>query len=111
MQVGGSDQWGNITAGTDLIRRMLGGPEPSAAGAAGAAGGDAGGNGAGDAAGGAKQAFGLTFPLLLKADGTKFGKSESGAVWLSGGRARRCPGLRGRAAWSAGLSCAALLRK
>jgi len=53
LQVGGSDQWGNITAGIDLIRRKLGQP-----------------------------AFGLTFPLLTKADGTKFGKTESGAVWL-----------------------------
>jgi tyrosyl-tRNA synthetase len=53
LQIGGSDQWGNITAGIDLIRRKLGAP-----------------------------AFGLTFPLLTKADGTKFGKSESGAVWL-----------------------------
>jgi tyrosyl-tRNA synthetase len=53
LQVGGSDQWGNITAGADLIRRKLGLP-----------------------------AHGMTFPLLTKADGTKFGKSESGAVWL-----------------------------
>jgi tyrosyl-tRNA synthetase len=53
LQVGGSDQWGNITAGTDLIRKKLGAPS-----------------------------FGLTFPLLTKADGTKFGKTESGAVWL-----------------------------
>ena len=55
VQVGGSDQWGNITAGTELIRRVC------------------------------RQdgAFGLTFPLLLKSDGTKFGKSASGAIWLS----------------------------
>ena len=53
LQIGGSDQWGNITAGTDLIRKKLGVPT-----------------------------FGLTFPLLTKADGTKFGKTESGAVWL-----------------------------
>jgi tyrosyl-tRNA synthetase len=53
LQVGGSDQWGNITAGIDLIRRKLGVP-----------------------------AYGLTFPLLTKADGTKFGKTESGSVWL-----------------------------
>jgi tyrosyl-tRNA synthetase len=53
LQVAGSDQWGNITAGIELIRRRLGGT-----------------------------AFGLTSPLLLRADGTKFGKSESGAVWL-----------------------------
>ncbi|KAA8518424.1 hypothetical protein F0562_015898 [Nyssa sinensis] len=55
VQIGGSDQWGNITAGTDLIRRILQ----------------------------ADGAYGLTFPLLLKSDGTKFGKSEDGAVWLS----------------------------
>ena len=55
VQIGGSDQWGNITAGTDLIRRVLR---------------DEG-------------AYGLTFPLLLKSDGTKFGKSASGAIWLS----------------------------
>jgi tyrosyl-tRNA synthetase len=53
LQVGGSDQWGNITAGIDLIRKKLGVP-----------------------------AYGLTFPLLTKADGLKFGKTESGAVWL-----------------------------
>jgi len=53
LQVGGSDQWGNITAGTDLIRRKLGTP-----------------------------AYGLTFPLITKSDGTKFGKTEGGAVWL-----------------------------
>jgi tyrosyl-tRNA synthetase len=53
MQMGGSDQWGNITAGTDLIRKSLG-----------------------------KTAFALTHPLITKSDGTKFGKSASGAVWL-----------------------------
>ncbi len=53
LQIGGSDQWGNITAGIDLIRKK---------------------NGA--------SAYGLTFPLLTRADGTKFGKTESGAVWL-----------------------------
>ena len=54
IQLGGSDQWGNITSGTDLIRRLLG-----------------------------KQAFGMTFPLLTRSDGQKFGKSEKGAIWLS----------------------------
>jgi len=54
VQLGGSDQWGNITAGTELNRK-LGGP----------------------------QLFGLTFPLLTRSDGKKFGKSEGGAVWLS----------------------------
>lgn len=53
LQIGGSDQWGNITAGTDLIRKKLGVPS-----------------------------WGLTFPLITKADGTKFGKTEDGAVWL-----------------------------
>jgi tyrosyl-tRNA synthetase len=53
LQVGGSDQWGNITAGIDLIRKKL-----------------------------SVAAYGLTFPLLTKADGLKFGKTESGAVWL-----------------------------
>ncbi len=53
LQLGGSDQWGNITTGTELIRRKLGG-----------------------------EAFALTCPLITKADGTKFGKTESGNVWL-----------------------------
>jgi tyrosyl-tRNA synthetase len=53
MQMGGSDQWGNITTGTELIRRKTGG-----------------------------QAFAFTCPLLTKADGGKFGKSEQGNVWL-----------------------------
>jgi tyrosyl-tRNA synthetase len=53
MQMGGSDQWGNITAGIDLIRKTSG-----------------------------QAAHGLTWPLLLKSDGTKFGKTASGAVWL-----------------------------
>ena len=54
LQVGGSDQWGNITAGIDLARRMRG-----------------------------VQLFGLTCPLLLKSDGSKMGKTEKGAIWLS----------------------------
>src|SRR5262245_58278910 len=53
LQIGGSDQWGNITAGTDLIRRTLG-----------------------------AAAHGVTLPLVTKSDGSKFGKSESGNVWL-----------------------------
>jgi tyrosyl-tRNA synthetase len=53
LQIGGSDQWGNITAGTDLIRKKLG-----------------------------ATAWGWTFPLITKADGTKFGKTEGGSVWL-----------------------------
>ncbi|MBN9378927.1 MAG: tyrosine--tRNA ligase [Chlamydiales bacterium 38-26] len=54
VQLGGSDQWGNITAGTELIRKVTG-----------------------------QQAYGLTFPLLTRSDGQKFGKSEKGAIWLS----------------------------
>ena len=57
LQTGGSDQWGNITAGTELVRRMRGG-----------------------------QAYGMVYPLITKADGTKFGKSESGTVWLASHR-------------------------
>ncbi len=53
LQLGGSDQWGNITTGTELIRRTVGG-----------------------------EAFALTCPLITKADGGKFGKTESGNVWL-----------------------------
>ncbi|XP_060172141.1 tyrosine--tRNA ligase, chloroplastic/mitochondrial [Lycium barbarum] len=65
VQIGGSDQWGNITAGTDLIRRILGKSSEN-------------GN-----VGNVPVVFGVTFPLLLKSDGTKFGKSEDGAIWLS----------------------------
>ena len=54
LQIGGSDQWGNITGGIDLTRRMHGG-----------------------------QTYGLTVPLITKSDGTKFGKTEGGAVWLN----------------------------
>jgi tyrosyl-tRNA synthetase len=54
MQTGGSDQWGNITAGVELIRRTRSVP-----------------------------AYGMVYPLITKADGSKFGKTESGAVWLS----------------------------
>lgn len=53
LQIGGSDQWGNIVGGVDLTRRMNGG-----------------------------HVFGLTLPLVTKADGTKFGKTESGTIWL-----------------------------
>eukprot|EP00271_Cylindrocystis_brebissonii_P004181 TRINITY_DN15730_c0_g1_i1.p1 TRINITY_DN15730_c0_g1~~TRINITY_DN15730_c0_g1_i1.p1 ORF type:complete len:395 (+),score=92.22 TRINITY_DN15730_c0_g1_i1:353-1537(+) len=62
VQLGGSDQWGNITAGTDLLRKLH----------------NSGGN-----EGGPAVAFGLTWPLLLKSDGSKFGKSEGGAIWLA----------------------------
>lgn len=57
VQVGGSDQWGNITGGIDLTRRLYG-----------------------------NQVYGMTVPLVTKADGTKFGKTESGAVWLDPAR-------------------------
>jgi len=57
LQMGASDQWGNITLGVELIRKVRG-----------------------------AEAFGLTTPLVLKPDGTKFGKTESGAVWLDGRR-------------------------
>ncbi|MDE0930373.1 MAG: tyrosine--tRNA ligase [Halioglobus sp.] len=57
LQLGGSDQWGNITGGIDLTRRLHG-----------------------------NQVFGLTMPLITKADGTKFGKTESGTVWLDAQR-------------------------
>ncbi|MGM0496125.1 MAG: tyrosine--tRNA ligase, partial [Bacillota bacterium] len=55
LQIGGQDQWGNITSGSELIRRVH----------------------SSDA-----KVYGLTFPLVTKADGTKFGKTESGAIWL-----------------------------
>jgi tyrosyl-tRNA synthetase len=57
VQMGGSDQWGNITAGAELIRKVRG-----------------------------ADAYGLTVPLVAKADGTKFGKTESGTVWLDAAR-------------------------
>ncbi len=53
LQAGGSDQWGNITAGIDLIRRFAN-----------------------------KKVYGITFPLVTKSDGTKFGKTEAGTIWL-----------------------------
>jgi tyrosyl-tRNA synthetase len=59
LQMGGSDQWGNITTGTEIIRRKEGGSEEAE-----------------------HRAYALTTPLVTKADGTKFGKSESGNVWL-----------------------------
>ncbi len=55
LQIGGADQWGNITSGTELIRKISNNDEA---------------------------AYGFTFPLLTKSDGTKFGKSAGGAVWL-----------------------------
>ena len=58
LEMGGSDQWGNITTGTELIRRMLGKTD----------------------------AYALTCPLIRKADGRKFGKTENGNIWLAPGR-------------------------
>ncbi|MAY73596.1 MAG: tyrosine--tRNA ligase [Phycisphaerae bacterium] len=66
VQMGGSDQWGNIVGGGDLIRRASGNSEASD-------------NDSTD-----RSTFGLTCPLVTKADGTKFGKSESGAIWCTG---------------------------
>jgi tyrosyl-tRNA synthetase len=57
LQLGGSDQWGNITMGIELVRKVR-----------------------------HQEVFGMTTPLVLKADGTKFGKTESGTVWLDAGR-------------------------
>ncbi|MGE3535263.1 MAG: tyrosine--tRNA ligase, partial [Parachlamydiales bacterium] len=57
VQAGGSDQWGNITAGIDLVRKLSG-----------------------------EAAYGLTFPLLTRSDGKKFGKTEGGAIWLAADR-------------------------
>src|SRR5439155_15063088 len=57
LQIGGSDQWGNITAGIDLCRKKLG-----------------------------RHVYGLTQPLITKADGSKFGKTESGTIWLDAQR-------------------------
>ena len=57
LQIGGSDQWGNITAGIELTRKKLG-----------------------------KTVYGLTLPLITNADGTKFGKTEAGAMWLDAKR-------------------------
>ena len=57
LQIGGSDQWGNITSGLELIRKQLGHEE---------------------------KAVGLTMPLVTKSDGTKFGKTAGGAIWLDG---------------------------
>ncbi len=67
LQMGGSDQWGNITTGTELIRRKEAGELQT---------------GEVEVQEGGHQAFALTTPLVTKADGTKFGKSESGNVWL-----------------------------
>ncbi len=62
LQIGGSDQWGNITAGMDLTRKKAG-----------------------------AHVFGLTSPLILNSDGTKFGKTAAGAVWLDARQDQRLP--------------------
>jgi tyrosyl-tRNA synthetase len=72
LQIGGSDQWGNITAGTELIRRKEAHEQGEVASA------QAGLDGSNH-----HPAYGLTQPLITKSDGTKFGKSEKGNVWLS----------------------------
>ncbi|GFR51335.1 hypothetical protein Agub_g13752, partial [Astrephomene gubernaculifera] len=84
VQIGGSDQWGNITAGTDLIRKLLGGGGAAAgSGAAAAGSGEAAEGSAGSGAAEAPSCYGLTFPLLVDSEGRKFGKSVGGAIWLS----------------------------
>jgi tyrosyl-tRNA synthetase len=91
LQMGGADQWGNITAGLELIRRTAaagGGDGASSAGADAGAGTREAGTGAGTRETGtgelaAEPAFALAYPLLLAPSGTKFGKSESGdSIWL-----------------------------
>ena len=83
-QLGGQDQWGNIVAGTGLVRRMLG-----------------------------KEAFAMTFPLLLKSDGQKFGKTASGAVWLDPQRTSRITTTSSGATWMTARSaaCSGSLRR
>ncbi|KAL6756924.1 hypothetical protein V8C86DRAFT_2637554 [Haematococcus lacustris] len=81
VQVGGSDQWGNITAGTDLVRRLLG--SQTAPGPATESELAAPGAGQSTAAEGPASCFGLTFPLLVDSEGRKFGKSVGGAIWLN----------------------------
>ncbi len=76
LQMGGADQWGNITAGLELIRRTTGAGEVDGATADETGGGGTGGDGA-------EPAHGLAYKLLLSPSGTKFGKSETGdSVWL-----------------------------
>jgi tyrosyl-tRNA synthetase len=90
LQIGGSDQWGNITAGLELIGKTVGheaGNEAAGegAGTGSAEAGSAGGGSAVSAEAGRlvqDKAFGMTLPLVTKSDGKKFGKTESGAIWL-----------------------------
>lgn len=84
-QIGGADQWGNITAGTDAIRRgQVGDLAEEAQGVD--AGADPGAGSSSASTLPPPSAFGLTIPLLTRADGTKYGKSEAGAIWLSPAR-------------------------
>jgi tyrosyl-tRNA synthetase len=80
LQMGGSDQWGNIVAGIDLIRRLRGGEGGAAAGEPGGA--QEPGAGGGARAKARPLASGVVFPLVTTASGVKFGKTEAGAVWL-----------------------------
>merc|ERR1712176_389354 len=82
VQIGGSDQWGNITAGTDLIRRLCSQEEADSESAPAATPEDQTLEGLKDKD--LSLAYGLTFPLLVGSDGKKFGKSEGGAIWLDG---------------------------
>jgi tyrosyl-tRNA synthetase len=83
LQMGGADQWGNITAGLELIRRTSGGGADPAEGIEGAPVAE----GAVPEADGAAPAFALAYPLLLSPSGTKFGKSEGGdSIWLDPAR-------------------------
>ena len=85
VQLGGSDQWGNITAGTELIRRMS---SSSSSSSVNGERGDASdvnvGGGVDQEQHDAATAYGITFPLLTTASGEKFGKSAGNAVWLAG---------------------------
>ncbi len=83
LQMGGSDQWGNITTGTELIRRKESG-QTGASQESGTGEGETNDphTEAADSQTTEREAFALTTPLVTKADGTKFGKSESGNVWL-----------------------------
>lgn len=81
MQMGGADQWGNITAGLELIRRTAGGSEDVGAAEAGR------GTTSDPGTGGSGTAFGLAYPLLLTASGAKYGKSVEGdSIWLDPNR-------------------------
>ncbi len=89
VQLGGSDQWGNIVAGADLIRRMNAADEEASGEKASSHQATKASSAEPQAPGPKPQAalaFGLTAPLVTKADGGKFGKTESGAIWLTAAR-------------------------